>query len=82
MQLTLELPDNACRALRLSPDGLRRDLRVAAAVKWYEAEMISQGKAAELAGLSREEFLREAGRFRVSAVQATSAEMDGELGRD
>jgi len=82
MQLTLELPDDACRALRLSPAALKRDLRVAAALKWYEAEMVSQSKAAELAGLSREEFLREAGRFRVSAAQATSAEMDAELARE
>ena len=34
-----------------------REMRLAAAVKWYEMQQISQGKAAEIAGLSRSEFL-------------------------
>ena len=82
MQLTLELPDSACRTLRLSPAGLSRELRIAAALKWYEAGMVSQSKAAELAGLPRAQFLMEAGRFRVSAVQSTEAELEEELNRD
>jgi hypothetical protein len=44
--------------------------------------MISQSKAAALAGVSREEFLLGAGRFQVSAVQANPDEIAEELARD
>lgn len=45
--LSLELPDGAFSALRSSPEEFGRELRLAAAIKWYEMERISQGKAAE-----------------------------------
>jgi hypothetical protein len=75
-------PDSAFSALRLSPVEFVREMRVAAALKWYEAGTISQSKAAAVAGVSREALLMAAGKFRVSAVQATPAEMAEELGRD
>jgi hypothetical protein len=51
-------------------------------LKWFEAGMISQSKAAALAGVSREEFLLGCGRFQVSAVQTTAEELAEELARD
>ena len=53
-------------------------MRLAAAVKWYELEMISQSKAAELAGVSRQEFLEALNRFKVSPFQVTPEELAGE----
>ena len=47
-----------------------------------EAGLISQVKAAAVAGVSREALLMAAGTFRVSAVQATPAELAEELSRD
>jgi len=44
--------------------------------------MISQSKAAVIAGVSREDFLLGGGRFQVSAVQATHEELAEELARD
>jgi hypothetical protein len=55
---------------------------VAAALKWYEAGLLSQSKAATVAGVSREALLMAAGRFRVSAVLATPEELTEELSRD
>ena len=52
--LKIDMPEAAFSALRQDPDGFARELRLAAAVKWYELGMISQGRAAEIAGLSRE----------------------------
>ena len=46
-----------------------RELRLAAAVKWYELKVLSQERAAHVAGLSRAEFLDALGRFRVSPFQ-------------
>jgi predicted HTH domain antitoxin len=57
-------------------------MRLAAAVKWYEIEMISQAKAAEIAGVSRQEFLEALARFNVSPFQVTPEEMAEELARD
>jgi predicted HTH domain antitoxin len=57
VQLTLELPQDIFSALRQEPETFLREMRLAAAIKWYETERVSQAKAAEIAGLSRAEFL-------------------------
>ncbi len=54
-------------------------MRVAAAVKWYEMEPVSQGPAAEIAGLTRAEFITALGRYKVSPFQYTAEEVLGEL---
>ena len=82
MHIEIDLPEAAFSALRLSPVQFALEMRLAAALKWYEAGMISQSKGAQVAGVSREAFLRAAGRFAVSAVQTTPEELTEELGRD
>ena len=49
----IELPESAFSALRKPPAEFVQEMKYAAVVKWYEAGMISQDKAAEIAGLSR-----------------------------
>lgn len=77
--LTLELPDDAFSALRQSPEEFGRELRLAAAIKWYEMERISQGKAAELAGLSRSAFIEALSRYGVSPIQVDPGALDEEV---
>ena len=74
-----ELPTSAFSALRMAPDDFAREMRIAACVQWYAQGLLSQSKAAEIAGLSRAEFLLELGRRNVSAFQATDDELLGEL---
>jgi predicted HTH domain antitoxin len=81
VKLTLEFPEKALAAVRQSPDGFGRALRLAAAVKWYELEVVSQERAAEIAGLSRAEFLAELARFGVSPFQGKVADTLEEAGR-
>jgi predicted HTH domain antitoxin len=50
------------------------EMRLAAAVKWYEMGTVSQSKAAEIASLSRAEFIDALNRFRVSPFQYDSVE--------
>jgi predicted HTH domain antitoxin len=57
-----------------------REIRLAAAVKWYELGKVSQSKAAELTGLSRQEFLDALYRFNVSPYQMTPNELREEIG--
>lgn len=81
-RLTIELPDDAFSILRLAPEAFVRELRLAAAVKCYEAGKISQSKAAELAGISREAFLEALVRSDVSPFQVTPQELEEELARE
>jgi predicted HTH domain antitoxin len=55
--LTLELPEDVFSALRRSPEEFGRELRLAAAIHWYQRGQISQEKAAQVAGLDRTDFL-------------------------
>lgn len=77
--LTIELPDDAFSALRRSPDEFVQEMRLAAAAKWYEMGEVLQGKAAELAGLSREDFIGALGRFGVSAIQTRPEDLADDL---
>lgn len=77
--VNLELPTGAYAALRLDPDGFVQEMRVAAAVKWYELGKVSQSKAAEIAGLSRTEFYDALIRYDVSPFQYSADEVIGEV---
>jgi len=55
------------------------EMRVAAAAKWYELGKISQEKAAEIAGLNREEFMLTLSSLQVSPFQYTVLEIEEEL---
>jgi predicted HTH domain antitoxin len=54
----MDLPEDVFTALRRSPEEFAREMRLAAAMLWYSRGMLSQEKAAEIAGLNRAEFLR------------------------
>ena len=69
MKLVLDLPESTFSALRLSPLQYVDEMRRAAAVKWYELRRISQGKAAELCGVSRAQFIQILSDYRVSVLQ-------------
>ena len=50
--ISYELPPSAFAALHLSPKEFAREMRVAACVQWYAQGLVSQERAAEIAGLS------------------------------
>ena len=70
---------SAFGALRLAPSEFAREMRIAAAVQWYAQGIVSQGKAAELAQLTRAEFLDELFRRKVPACQVTLDELADEI---
>jgi predicted HTH domain antitoxin len=72
--LTLELPEEVFSALRRSPEEFGRELRLAAAIHWYQRGQISQEKAAQVAGLDRTDFLMALAR---EGVDAFVVDFDG-----
>jgi predicted HTH domain antitoxin len=75
MQLTIAMPEGALATLHQDPQEFTRALRLAAAVTWYELHRVSQGCAAEVAGVSRRAFLAALGLFGVSPFQEDAAEI-------
>lgn len=55
--ITLELLEEIFSALRLSPNEFVQELRLAAAIHWYQRGEISQEKAANIAGLDITDFI-------------------------
>ena len=80
MKLVLDIPEEAFSSLRQSPDNFASELRLAAAIKWYEIGKVSQAKGAELAGLSRAGFIASLQRFGVSPIQLRPGELEAEFG--
>ena len=55
--LTVNVPDSAFSAVRRSPAEFAREMKLAAAIHWYQRGTLSQERAAELAGLNRRDFI-------------------------
>ena len=79
MNVAFDIDPGILATVRQDPDEFVRELRLAAAVKWYELERISQGRAAEIAGVSRAEFVESLGRYGVTPFQQTADEILADL---
>jgi predicted HTH domain antitoxin len=79
--LTLELPEDVFSALRRSPEEFGRELRLAAAIHWYQRGLISQEKAAQIAGLDRTDFLLALSREGADAFVVDFDDLERELAR-
>jgi predicted HTH domain antitoxin len=77
--ISIELPESIFSALRKPPQEFVKEMRIAAAVKWYELGEISQGKASEIAGISRTEFIKALSRYQVDFMQYTQEELEEEM---
>ena len=78
---TIELPESLLMPFAGTPEMFAREVRLAAAIEWYREGRISQGKGAEIAGLSRIDFLAALCRAKVPACQVTVDELMEEVDR-
>ena len=79
VKLTIELPEEAFSALRETPERFAQELRFAAAVQWYPEGKLSGSKAAQIAGLTRLQFLDELARRRLDVIKVDLDQLRREL---
>ena len=80
--VTIDLPAETFSGLGETPEEFVREMRLAAAIYWYARGEISQGKGAEIAGLSRRQFIEALSRAEVDAIQISEDELMEEVQRD
>ena len=77
----IALPDEVFSTMHMSPGEVADEMRVAAATIWYAKGLISQGQGAEIARMSRADFLRTLSSAGVSPFQETLDEVQESLRR-
>ena len=77
----LEVPDDAFASLQFSQADFGRSTLIAACVKWVESGRLSQSRASEICGVSREAFLSEMSAYQVSPFQESPEELKEALAR-
>ena len=78
MELVVQIPESLPDAMQRSPTEFARDAKMAMAVKFYEMKRLSSGIAAQLAGVSRVEFLLELHRYGVAVIDLTADEISSD----
>jgi predicted HTH domain antitoxin len=79
VEIRIEIPDELAATLRRTPEELQYDLRLRALAGLVERGLLSTGRAADLAGVSRREFLDWCGRWHIRVHRWDAAEVDVEL---
>ena len=80
-EVKIALPDGVLVALRMEPEALATELRLAAAVKMYEMGRLSSGAAAELAAVPRAVFLSKLAEYGVATFRLSEAEVRADAER-
>ena len=76
-EITIAVPDKVLLAEKTDAQAFGRELLLLAAVKLFEIGRLSSGRAAELAGMSRVEFLASLSRFKVFPLAAELSDLEG-----
>ncbi len=75
-QIMIDVPEGVLLAEKADAQSFGREIRLLAAVKLYELGRLSSGRAAELAGMSRVEFLLTLGRYQVFPLTSELQELE------
>jgi predicted HTH domain antitoxin len=79
-QLVIDVPETVLLAEKMDEASFAQELRMLAAVKLFELGRLSSGRAAELAAMSRVEFLLSLGRYKVFPLDAELRDLEAGLG--
>ncbi len=78
-QVVIDVPETILLAEKTDEESFAREIRVLAAVKLYELGRLSSGRAAELAGMSRVEFLLSLPRYKVFPFEAELRDLEAQI---
>ncbi len=78
-QIVINVPESVLQTENTDADTFARELCILAAVKLYELGRLSSGRAAELAGMSRVEFIMNLGRYKVFPLEAELQDLESDF---
>lgn len=81
-EIKMKYPSGFELSVHMTKEEMERHIRLMAALKMFELGKVSSGKAAQLAEMSRVEFLETCGRYKVSLFNYPSEELEQEIGKD
>ncbi len=73
------VPESLFAALRKAPHEVAAEMRIAAAIHWYQQGALSMERASEAAGMDRPAFLAELARRRIDAFVVDEQDLAREL---
>ena len=75
-KITIDIPETVLLAEKTDERTFAREIPILAAVKLYELGRLSSGRAAEMAGMSRVEFLRGLAQYQVFPLEAELEDLE------
>ncbi len=75
-QIVIDVPEAVLLSEKTDEEAFAREIQMLAAIKLYELGRLSSGRAAELAGMPKVEFLLSLGRYKVFALEAELADLE------
>lgn len=81
-KIIINLPEETFSSRRKKPDEFVLEMRLAAAIFWYQKGEISQEKAAQIAGLNRRDFLIAIAREKIDVFSVDLDDLQEELKSD
>jgi len=79
--MTMTFPETVFSSIRWSPEEFIREMRIEAAAQWYAQQRVSQERAADIAGISRAEFIDRLAQRGIPVMQADYDEIMDEVNR-
>ena len=80
MLLTIPYPDTLPAALRMTKCEFEQEARLLLAAGLFKRRKINSGHAADIAGITRIEFLMKTGSLELSAAMPSADELAGDVG--